>query len=243
MARSIITSVTLTVSGTELATVWESFETTRRCRPKLHRHQPAADRSGTRFPGAGRNGSAGPDAGAVSPPRGKAWRETRRVFFAFLLVLPQLPQDPASGAARSTRTICELVSRAGFEVRVVATTASERAGHHDPVAYLGELGIVPHVLPGRTKTRVRPEYQFHDRSVSYRLLDVGPREMLAWQKIHGKQFDQMFDDELHRFRPDVVMGFGGHPSDIARFDRARRQGARVVFALRNQGYLVGFPNS
>jgi glycosyltransferase involved in cell wall biosynthesis len=157
----------------------------------------------------------------------------------FLLVLPQLPQDPASGAARSTRTICELLSRAGFEVRALATTASERSGRVDPLAFLGQSGIVPHIFPGRTKTRVRPEYQFRDRGVDYRLLDTGPRDMHAWQKIHGKQFDQMFDDELHGFRPDIVMGFGGQPPDIARFDRARRQGAKVVFALRNQGYLVG----
>jgi len=38
-----------------------------------------------------------------------------------LLALPQLPQDPASGAARSTRTMCEMLAAAGAEVHAVAT--------------------------------------------------------------------------------------------------------------------------
>lgn len=137
------------------------------------------------------------------------------------------------------RTTCEFLARAGFEVRAVATTASEKTGKIDPLLFLRELGNDPEVLSGRTKTRVRPEYRFDDRGVHFRLLDTGPRDMHAWQKIHGGQFDQMFDDELHSFQPDIVMGFGGLPQDIARFDRARRSGAKVVFALRNQGYLQG----
>jgi len=44
-----------------------------------------------------------------------------------LLCLPQMPQDPASGAARSMRTICEMLAGSGWTVRVLATTATERA--------------------------------------------------------------------------------------------------------------------
>jgi glycosyltransferase involved in cell wall biosynthesis len=154
-----------------------------------------------------------------------------------LLVLPQLPQDPASGAARSVRTMCEMLSGAGFEVRAVATTATERAAHTDAAAYLRELGAAPRIEPGHTKKRVRPEIRFRLRGIEYRLLDVGRRGMHAWQQIHGAQFDLMFDDAVHGFRPDILLAYGGLPGDVKRYQRARRQGVRIVFGLRNNGYL------
>lgn len=154
-----------------------------------------------------------------------------------LLALPQLPQDAASGAARSTRTICEMLAAAGAEVRAVATTASERTGRADAVDYLRELGIDVGVLPGHTGSRVRPELCFADRGIHYRLLDVGPRSVHSWQKIVGAQFDRIFDRELRDFRPDILFGFGGLPGDLRRYERARHQGARIVIALRNAGYL------
>jgi glycosyltransferase involved in cell wall biosynthesis len=156
-----------------------------------------------------------------------------------LLVLPQLPQDPASGAARSTRTMCEMLAAAGAEIRAVATTASERAGRADSASFLRELGIQPAVLPGHTSDRVRPELEFDDRGIRYRLLDVGPRDMHAWQKVVGTQFDRIFDHELHSFRPDLLLAFGGLPGDIRRYERARRQGVKTVFSLRNGAYVKG----
>ena len=153
-----------------------------------------------------------------------------------LLVLPQLPQDPASGAARSTRTMCEMLAAAGAEVRAVATTASESASRHDPVAFLRDLGIQPEITKGHTRQCVRPELAFTHRGIGYHLLDVGPRNMHAWQKVVGVQFDLMFDRELHSFRPDIVVAFGGLPEDVRRYERARRQSAKIVFSLRNFGY-------
>lgn len=73
--------------------------------------------------------------------------------------------------------------------------------------------------------------------MSYRLLDVGRHRLLDWERVVGAQFDLLFDDELRSFRPDCVLTFGGSPGDVHRWKRARRQGARVVFSLRNEGYL------
>jgi glycosyltransferase involved in cell wall biosynthesis len=133
--------------------------------------------------------------------------------------------------------MCEMLAAAGFIVHAVATTATERATKSDAVSYLRTSGIVPQVERGRGKPRGRPEISFQDRGVSYRLLDVGPRDMFVWQQVHGRQFDLMFDDELHSFRPDVLLGFGGMVGDIRRYERAKRQGVKLVFALRNTGYL------
>jgi glycosyltransferase involved in cell wall biosynthesis len=133
--------------------------------------------------------------------------------------------------------MCEMLAAAGAEVRAVATTASERHGRADSAAYLRELGIQPEVHRAREEGRVRPEIEFTDRGIHYHLLDVGQRDMHAWQKIIGTQFDHIFDQELHNFRPDILLAFGGLPGDVRRYERARRQGVRVVFSLRNEGYL------
>jgi glycosyltransferase involved in cell wall biosynthesis len=81
--------------------------------------------------------------------------------------------------------------------------------------------------------------EFLDRGIHYHLLDVGLRDMHAWQKVIGTQFDRIFDQELHSFRPDLLLAFGGLPGDVRRYERARRQGTRIVFALRNFGYIKG----
>ena len=129
-----------------------------------------------------------------------------------------------------------MLAAAGFHVRAVATTASERAGRFDVYQFLESQGINPTVERRRTKTQVRPELQFAYRGIEYRLLDVGPRDPASWEKLHGRQFDLMFDDELHSFKPDLLFAFGGMPGERRRYERARRQGVKVVFGLRNEGY-------
>ena len=100
------------------------------------------------------------------------------------------------------------------------------------------MGIQPAIERGRSKSQVRPEMRFENRGVHYRLLDVGPRAVNAWEKIHGRQFDLLFDDELNTFQPDLVFGFGGMPGEASRYARARRRGAKVVFALCNASYTT-----
>ena len=152
---------------------------------------------------------------------------------SLLLVLPQLPHDPASGAARDLTTICEMLT-AGFRVRALATTATELAQQQDAEEYLRSQAIRV------TKTRKsgeRPELAFERRGIGYRLLDTAPSSVMGWQKLYNRQFDLMFDQELQRFDPDLIFTFGGSPEDVRRRRRARRQGVKVVFGLRNLGYL------
>jgi glycosyltransferase involved in cell wall biosynthesis len=155
-----------------------------------------------------------------------------------LFVLPQLPQDPSSGAARSLTTICEMLAESGFPVRALGATATESGARLDARAYLRGLGCDLQIAAGRTGNRVRPEIEFERRGIGYRLLDVGPRAVLQWERVCGRQFDLAFDDELHRFKPDILFTYGGSADDVRRHHRARRQGARVVFGLRNQGYMT-----
>jgi glycosyltransferase involved in cell wall biosynthesis len=116
---------------------------------------------------------------------------------------------------------------------MVGTTGSEQTGGLDVPELLRGLGIPFRIDRGRK----RPELSFDHRGVGYRVLDVGRHRLPEWERILGSQFDRMFDDVLQSFRPDCVVTYGGSPGDVHRWKRARRQGARVVFSLWNEGYL------
>lgn len=153
-----------------------------------------------------------------------------------LLLLPQLPQDPASGAARSMRTISGFLAGAGWSVRALAVTANEAAA---PSTHLRRMNFAVTIRPPN-----RTIYQ-HDRPVlefdapdgiHYQLLDTGDHTPFSWHTAPGSQFNRLYQRELADHRPDVVFGYGGHPDDVERFQRAQAAGCKVVFGLRNHGY-------
>jgi hypothetical protein len=87
-----------------------------------------------------------------------------------LFVIPQMPQDPSSGAARPLTTICEMLAESGFGARALATT-TESAIRVEPLVYLRSLGCELHVAPGRSGKRAGPEIEFTRRHIGHRLLD------------------------------------------------------------------------
>jgi len=149
-----------------------------------------------------------------------------------------MPQDPASGAARSLKTICEMLAGAGFQVRALATTATERGAKAKPLDYLQSIGVSPTIRRPTRAGPYRPELLFTDLGVDYRLLDVANQSFVSWEKLYGRNFDLLFDEELRDFQPDVVFTFGGSAGDVRRRHRARNSGAKVVFGLRNMSYLA-----
>ncbi len=157
-----------------------------------------------------------------------------------LLLLPQLPHDPTSGAARCMRTACEFLAASGWSVRALATTATEAV---DPVAtadFLQDIGLAVTIRPPNRGVyrHDRPVLEFVDTfGVQYQLLDTGAFSVSSWQGEHGSQFNRLFQRELDSHRPDVLLGFGGHDSDISRYRRAKTAGCKVVFGLRNSSYM------
>lgn len=150
-----------------------------------------------------------------------------------LLVLPQLPQDPAAGAPRSMTSICELLAESGWHVRALATSLSEASRPEDAVSLLERLGIA---VERRVKRGA--ELRYSHRGVDFRTVVVGSRaKLLEWEKVHGRAFDLAFDEELSSFRPDVIFTYGMLPGDRRRQARAIRAGAKIVFGLRNENYL------
>ncbi|MBS1830783.1 MAG: hypothetical protein JST93_36140 [Acidobacteria bacterium] len=152
-----------------------------------------------------------------------------------LLLLPQLPQDPSSGAARTAQTAAEMAHESGFEVQALATTATERGNQTDPVAYLQSMGIEPEVRAASSKGS--REFRFTQRGIPYTLLDTGRFGVLQWEKTHGRQFDRLFDDILSSFDPDIIFTYGGLAGDVRRLRRARQKDIRIAFCVFNMSYL------
>jgi glycosyltransferase involved in cell wall biosynthesis len=114
------------------------------------------------------------------------------------------------------RTIAELMAKAGHQVRCVATTAMERRG----------------TLPG-----VAP-WGLNHRDVVYSLVNVDVASTQNWRnEDNEKTFTWAFTRELEIIGPpDLLLCYGGHPTDAARYNRAKRAGVKIVFGLRNYGY-------
>lgn len=152
-----------------------------------------------------------------------------------LLLLPQLPQDPASGAARSTLSAAQFARDSGFEVRALATTATESGKYVDPLPFLRSLGCVPDVRP--VSNQNFQELRFEHRGIHYTLLDTGRLGFTKWEKTHGRQMDLLLEEELRSFAPDVVFTYGGQDGDVRRMRKAREHDARIAFALHNFSYF------
>lgn len=133
-----------------------------------------------------------------------------------------------------------LADSGGFEVRALATTASEAGRGFSAVDWLRGAGVAVDIDRSRAFGGRRAEIRYRDRGVTYHLVDVGSRGPMEWEGSFGRQFDRTFDETLAKWRPDIVFTYGGTPAEEARRRRAKRSGARVVFGLRNMAYLAGW---
>lgn len=140
-----------------------------------------------------------------------------------LMLMSQLPQDPASGAPRSDRTVSELLAKAGFRVRCLATTATEQSKPGSALEILRMMGITPTTtgaLGGRAVHR------FEQRGIEYTLLETGEHTMESWlrennaQREHNAQYDALSQRMLVQEMPYMTYAYGGLPEE-----RARRAGA------------------
>jgi glycosyltransferase involved in cell wall biosynthesis len=152
-----------------------------------------------------------------------------------LMALPQMPQDPASGAARTAQTAVEMALEGGFEVRALGTTSTERGNKADPLEYLNSIGLEVDVTPPSNKNR--REFRFTQRGIHYTLLDTGRQGVTKWEASHGRQYDILYDAELETFEPDIIFTYGGLAGDIRRHRRAQLKGARIAFCVFNMAYL------
>ena len=146
--------------------------------------------------------------------------------------------DPSSGAALATRELLELLAGRGWDCRALACgvldyqnetpledvlTAIERPSQRVGASLSrgGEAEVFDFALDGVRVTLLPTAYSRAERAPS-------PREAALFLDL-GEQV-------LSRFRPDILLTYGGHPVCRDLMLRARAKGTKVVFHLHNFGY-------
>lgn len=152
-----------------------------------------------------------------------------------LLLIPQSPFDSASGAAISERATCEMLASAGWRVRVVATTGTERPFPVDHGPILNALGI--RWKQGRLTHHPNSILLlFSHRSVSYTLLDTGSCTINEARLRFAREIDSALEDELQSCIPELVITFGSSPHERDRRKRLQAVGAKILFSIHNLAY-------
>jgi glycosyltransferase involved in cell wall biosynthesis len=146
--------------------------------------------------------------------------------------------DPSSGAALATREVLELLTARGMDCRAFTAGVLDFERETSVEEVLASLE-----MPGR---RVQAElssagtvdvYDLSVNGVRVTLLPTAssraerspdPREAGPFLDLA----DQIFD----RFRPDVLLTYGGHPASFDLMRSAQARGIPVVFHLHNFGY-------
>lgn len=146
--------------------------------------------------------------------------------------------DHASGAALATRDLFEDLAAHGWACRVVCGPRLDYPGGRNPAAVLAGCGI-PYYHEQCAPPGGVPYDLFHFTPggvpvTQYRPATDDPTRPPTREE--GIPFLDVVERACARFRPDVVLTYGGPPVGPHLIRRARRRGARVVFALHNLAY-------
>lgn len=152
--------------------------------------------------------------------------------------------DDSNGAAVSSRELMQLLAGRGFAVEVLTGITLDMAIDVNPVAWLAERGWRCEEIGGHSwdvgaegiRAGVVPQLRVIAHGVPV-TLQCGPTTRSHRpDEAECREFLRLFDEVAGRFRPDVVVGYGGGRLQRDVFDRARTLGAATVFNLHNCRY-------
>jgi glycosyltransferase involved in cell wall biosynthesis len=146
--------------------------------------------------------------------------------------------DPSSGAALATRELLELLAVRGWDCRALACgvldyqdntpledvlAAIERPASRAGAALSlgGEAEVFDFELDGVRATLLPTAFSRAERAPN-------PREAAI--------FIDLAEQVLDRFKPEILLTYGGHPACLELMRRARAKGIAAVFHLHNFGY-------
>jgi glycosyltransferase involved in cell wall biosynthesis len=151
-----------------------------------------------------------------------------------LLLLPQTPFDPTSGAPRSMLSICRILAAAGWEVRTLCTTAFDSAAVKDGTKWHEAQGFKMRMVS--VADSHRPVWRFEKDGISHCLVDTGPARTDEWARLYSDSMCAACVAVSKEFSPDVVLTYGGSLGMHVCRRVLREKGAAVVLGLRNHGY-------
>jgi glycosyltransferase involved in cell wall biosynthesis len=148
--------------------------------------------------------------------------------------------DPSSGAALATRELLELLAARGWDCRALTCSILDyqRETSVDELLKILELEGSARRLDaslGRGGTAEVVDLKLNGVRVTV-MPTASSRAELAPGPLDGETFLDLARQVLGRFRPDVLLTYGGHPVSLELMRRARTGGTPVVFHLHNFGY-------
>jgi glycosyltransferase involved in cell wall biosynthesis len=151
--------------------------------------------------------------------------------------------DPSSGAARATRDVLEMMAARGWECRALCSGALDYEQDTPLGSVLDRLAI-PYdeasAALGSGGEAVVFELELEGVAVTA-ARTRSSRPERAPDRDESRVFLDLARQILDRFRPDVVLTYGGHPANRAMMAEARTRGAPVVFHLHNFAYVDADP--
>ncbi len=146
--------------------------------------------------------------------------------------------DPSSGAALATRELLELLAAHGWDCRALTCGVLDYQ-QETPLDDVLSAFDLPTKRGGAALSRGGQAEVFDlelDRVRVTLLPTAHSRAERAPSPYEAGLFLDLACQVLNRFRPQVLLTYGGHPVSLELMRRARAAGLAVVFHLHNFGY-------
>jgi glycosyltransferase involved in cell wall biosynthesis len=146
--------------------------------------------------------------------------------------------DPSSGAALCTRELLEILATREWDCRAFTCGLLDYA-HETPLEDV--LASMDRSVPRVTAALSRGGHaEVFDLAVGGVRVTLLPTAYSRADKSPSPReagiFLDLADQVLERFRPEILLTYGGHPASLELMRRARSRGIAVVFHLHNFGY-------
>jgi glycosyltransferase involved in cell wall biosynthesis len=146
--------------------------------------------------------------------------------------------DPSSGASISARQLLELMAGLGHDCRVLSTGILDyqhETSIEDVLCSLDTAYRIANARLGRGGTTRVMDLELGGVRVT--LVPTGSSNIrLSPNSEESSILLDLTSQVLERFRPQVLLTYGGHPANTELMARAKRAGTKVVFFLRNLAY-------
>ncbi|MDR3618425.1 MAG: class I SAM-dependent methyltransferase [Paludisphaera borealis] len=145
--------------------------------------------------------------------------------------------ESSNGAATASRVMLECLARHGFEVEALCGSIVDSGVEDDPADLMVALGLAidAGTGPGRLRTDA-PHLRTRSGGVRVTVHRRTSRRFDLPGDRETSEFLALFEEALDRFRPEILVTYGGDALTVDLIARARDRGVATVFALHNFAY-------
>lgn len=144
--------------------------------------------------------------------------------------------DPSSGAAVSARELLALLARNGWEVRTFCGPLLDFEQGEDVRQILADQELSYCETVQETEGGRFSLLSFRDGAIGSAVFSPSGPPARRPTRQNGSLYLDGFEEAVARWRPDVLLTYGGDWLARPMLEHARRRGVRVAFWLRNFAY-------